>query len=122
MPFDSFFRELEKTNNRSEERILCYCRHPKVGQLKKHPDEKYYFEGECSPEKACFKIQFDCSRSTSRNLHVLTKISPKKRREWETRPTLDMFFEKDYFSRISKQDESTSSLRHDVQDQDDPQE
>jgi hypothetical protein len=119
MPFNSFFRELEKTNNRREERILCYCRHPRVGQLKKQPDGEYHFEGECSPEKACFKIQFDCSRSTSRNLQILTKISPKKRREWETRPTLDKFFEKDYFSRVSKQDESKSSLQHDAQAQDD---
>jgi hypothetical protein len=104
MPFDSFFRELEKTNNSGKERILCYCRHPKVGQLKKQIDNQYHFEGECSTDKACFKIQFDCSRSTSRSLHVLTKISPKKRREWETRPTLDDFFEKDYLSRVSKRD------------------
>ena len=88
MPFDSFFRELETTNH-GKERILCYCRHPKVGQLKLQADESY---------------QFDCSRSTSRSLQVLTKISPKKRREWETRPTLDDFFEKDYISRVSKRD------------------
>jgi hypothetical protein len=104
MTFDSFFRDLEKTNNRGEERVLCYCRHPKVGQLKVESDDSYVFEGECTTDKACFKIQFDCSRSTSRNLQVLAKISPKKRREWETRPTLDIFFEKDYISRVSKRD------------------
>ena len=114
MPFDSFFRELEKTNNSGKERILCSCRHPKVGQLKVQTDDNYLFEGECTTEKACFKIQFDCSRSTSRNLHVLTKISPKKRREWETRPTLDIFFGKDYISRVSKRDMPNPPPPHNV--------
>ncbi len=114
MPFDSFFRELEKTDNSGNERILCYCHHPKVGQLKKQSDGNFIFEGECSTDKACFKIQFDCSRSTSRNLQILTKVSSKKRREWEKRPTLDKFFKKDYISRVSKRDIPSPPPPHNV--------
>ncbi|PWI47208.1 hypothetical protein CEE45_12975 [Candidatus Heimdallarchaeota archaeon B3_Heim] len=120
MPFDSFFRELEKANNSGKERILCYCRHPNVGQLKIQPDDSYFFEGECTPNKACFKIKFDCSRIPSRNLQVLTKISSKKRKEWETRPTLDKFFEKDYFSRVSKQDAPSPSSQNNEDIKSDP--
>ncbi len=107
MSFDSFFKELVTTNNEDEQKPVCFCRHPRKGQLNEQPDGSHKFEGECSPDKACFKIQFDCARSLSKNMHILTKttkVSPKKRREWETRPTLERFFGKDYISRVNKRD------------------
>ena len=89
MSFDSFFKELVTTNNEDEQKPVCFCRHPRKGQLGEQPDGSHKFEGECSPDKACFKIQFDCARSVSKNMHVLTRtsnISSKKRREWESIP------------------------------------
>ncbi|MHA2346723.1 MAG: hypothetical protein ACXACP_08410, partial [Candidatus Hodarchaeales archaeon] len=106
MPFDSFFKELVSSNNKVNEKILCYCRHPKKGNLKMQPEGSYQYEGECNPEKACFKIQFDCARSTSRNLQVLTKGSPKRRKEWAVRPTLDEFFSENDLSRLRTDKES----------------
>jgi hypothetical protein len=105
MPFDSFFKELVKSNNKGQEKILCFCRHPKKGQLILKPDKSHYPEGECDTNKACYKIQFDCERSISRNLRILTKISPKKRREWESRPTLDTFFTKSDLTRLKTDNE-----------------
>jgi hypothetical protein len=107
MPFDSFFKELVSSNTNVDEKILCYCRHPKTGSLKKtEPDGSYQYEGECNPEKACFKIQFDCARSTSRKLQVLAKVSPKKRKEWGLRPTLDKFFTENDLTRLRTKEES----------------
>lgn len=106
MPFDSFFKELVSSNSKMDEKILCCCRHPKTGSLKRLPDGKYQHEGECNPEKACFKIHFDCARSVSRNLQVLVKVSPKKRKEWEVRPTLDKFFSNNDLSRLKLEEEA----------------
>ena len=104
MSFDSFFKELVTSNNEEEPKPICFCRHPKKGQLSENSDGSHKFEGECSPDKACFKIQFDCARSVSRKVSILTKVSPKKKREWESRPTLDNFFGKDYMSRVKRRD------------------
>ncbi len=105
MPFDSFFKELVSSNSKVNETPICFCRHPKSGSLKMQPEGLYQHEGECSPDKACFKIQFDCARSTSRKLQVIAKVSPKKRKEWEIRPTLDKFFTDNDLSRLKMEKE-----------------
>ena len=104
MSFDTFFKTLVTANPKREEKILCNCHHHCNGQLIKQPDGNFAFKGECSSEKACFKIQFDTLRSSSKNWQVLGKVSPKKRKEWEKRPTLDEFFSEDYISRVNKRD------------------
>jgi hypothetical protein len=104
MSFDSFFKNLVTVNPKREEKTLCNCRHPINGQLIKQADGSFTFIGECKPEKACFKIHLDAIRSSSKNWQVLVKVSPKKRKEWEKRPTLDEFFSEDYISRINKRD------------------
>ena len=114
MSFDSFFKTLVTTNPKRKEEIICNCRHPANGQLIRQPDGSFTFIGECNPEKACFKIHFDTMRSSSKNWHVFVKISPKKRREWEKRPTLDKFFSKDYISRVSKRDIPNPPPPHNV--------
>ena len=103
MPFDSFFKELVTANHKGKQKPICFCRHPKKGELFVQPDGSYKFEGECNQNKACFKIHFDCSRSLSKSMQVLN-LSPKKKREWEKRPTLDKYFGKDYESRVNKRD------------------
>ena len=114
MSFDSFFKTLVTANPKREEKVLCNCHHPNIGQLIRQPDGSFTFIGECNSEKACFKIHFDALRSSSKNWQLLSKISPKKRREWEKRPTLDDFFSKDYISRVNKRDMPNPPPPHSV--------
>ena len=114
MSFDSFFKTLVAINPKREEKVLCNCHHPNKGQLIRQPNGNFTFEGECKPKKACFKIQFDAYRSSSKNWQMLVKVSPKKRKEWEKRPTLDEFFSKDYISRVNKRDMPNPPPPHNV--------
>ena len=104
MSFDSFFKNLVTANPKREEKTLCNCRHPSKGQLIREADGSFTFIGDCNTEKACFKIHYDAMRSSSKKWQVLSKVSPKKRKEWEKRPTLDTFFSEDYISRVNKGD------------------
>ena len=101
-------------NPKREEKVLCNCHHPNNGQLSRQPDGNFTFEGDCNPEKACFKINFDALRSNSRNWEILAKVNPKKRKEWEKRPTLDEFFSKNYISRVNKSDMPSPPPPHNV--------
>jgi hypothetical protein len=114
MSFDSFFKTLVTANPKNQEKSLCNCRHPIDGQLIRQQYGEFTFIGECKPEKACFKIQFDTLRSSSKDWQVLVKVSTKKRREWEKRPTLDEFFSEDYISRVNKRDMPNPPPPHNV--------
>lgn len=114
MSFDSFFKTLVTINPKKEEKTLCNCRYPTKGQLIRQADGSFTFIGECNQEKACFKINFDALRSSSKNWQGLVKVSPKKRKEWEKRPTLDKFFSKDYISRVNKRDMPNPPPPHNV--------
>ncbi|MFW9905182.1 MAG: hypothetical protein ACFFFH_12660 [Candidatus Thorarchaeota archaeon] len=92
MHWDSFFRQLNSENPNKETSFLCTCREPGKGGLIHEPGRRLRFIGQCSQDKACFKIRFDSKRSLSRKLQIVSK--PRKRKEdkkKDTRLTLDEF-------------------------------
>ncbi|MFX1505246.1 MAG: hypothetical protein ACFFDC_03935 [Promethearchaeota archaeon] len=97
MYWDSFFRQLNSENAEKEKSFLCTCREPGKGCLIHEPGRRLRFIGNCSPDKACFKIRFDSKRSLSRKLQIVPK--PRKRKEdkkKDTRLTLDDFLSSSY--------------------------
>ncbi|MFX0123934.1 MAG: hypothetical protein ACFFAE_09870 [Candidatus Hodarchaeota archaeon] len=61
------------------------------------PGRRLRFIGQCSQDKACFKIRFDSKRSLSRKLQIVSK--PKKRKEVKRKDihlTLDAFLSSSY--------------------------
>ncbi|UCG01202.1 MAG: hypothetical protein JSW11_16485 [Candidatus Heimdallarchaeota archaeon] len=105
MYWDSFFRQLNSENSKKEKSFLCICRDPGKGGLIHEPGRRLRFVGQCSQDKACFKIRFDSKRSLSRKLQIVSK--PKKRKEEERkdiRLTLDAFLSPSYSLLDPKED------------------
>ncbi len=99
MYWDSFFRQLKSENSQEDKSVLCTCRESGKGCLIHEPGRSLRFIGQCSQDKACFKIRFDSKRSLTRKLQIVTK--PKKRKEEEkkdARLTLDAFLSPSYSS------------------------
>jgi len=97
MYWDSFFRQLNSENPKKEKILLCTCREPGKGGLIHEPGRRLRFIGQCSQDKACFKIRFDSKRSLSRKLQIVSK--PKRRQEdkkKDQRLTLDEFLKPSY--------------------------
>ena len=97
MHWDSFFRQLNSENLREEKSFLCTCREPGKGGLIHEPGRRLRFIGQCSQDKACFKIRFDSKRSLSKKLQIVSK--PKRRKEDKEkalRLTLDEFLKPSY--------------------------
>ena len=105
MYWDSFFRQLNSNNHKKEKSFLCTCREPGKGGLIHEPGRRLRFLGQCSQDKACFKIRFDSKRSLSRKLQIVSK--PRKRKqdkEKDTRLTLDDFLSPSYSFLDPKED------------------
>ena len=97
MHWDSFFRRLNSENLKEEKSFLCTCREPGKGGLVHEPGRGLCFIGQCSPDKACFKIRFDSKRILSRKLQIVPK--PKRQKEdkkKDLRLTLDEFLKPSY--------------------------
>lgn len=97
MYWDSFFRQLNSENHKKEKYFLCTCRETGKGGLIHEPTRRLRFIGQCSQDKACFKIRFDSKRVLSKKLQIVSK--PKRRKikgKEETCLTLDEFFHPSY--------------------------
>lgn len=96
MYWDSFFRQLSAENQKKEKYLLCTCREAGKGCLI-HEGGKLRFIGQCSHEKACFKIRFDSKRILSRKLQIVSKPKTKKEKKQKVlHLTLDMFLNPSY--------------------------
>lgn len=106
MYWDSFFRQLNSENNhKREDSFLCTCRETGKGGLIHEPGRNLSFIGQCSQDKACFKIRFDSKRILSKKLQIVSKpkrsvVSIKK----DLRLTLDDFLHPPYSSDDTKSD------------------
>lgn len=106
MYWDSFFRELNsEKQHKKEGSYLCTCRESGKGALVHEPGRRLRFIGQCSPDKACFKIRFDSKRVLSRKLQIVPKTRRIRRKEVrEPRITLDFFLGLSQTSRDTNSD------------------
>ena len=96
MYWDSFFRQLNSENPQKKEKyFLCTCREHGKGGLIHEPGRRLRFIGQCSQEKACFKIRFDSKRVLSRKLQIVSKPRKEKRKK-DLHLTLDGFLGPSY--------------------------
>jgi hypothetical protein len=90
MSFDEFFRDLNAgKNSQKGKNLLCSCNEKDIKGKLINEGNQFIFVGNCSKEKACFKIHFDCSSRLVEQPEIISKI---KRKPGVLRPTLDMFF------------------------------
>jgi hypothetical protein len=106
MYWDSFFRQLDReTSQNKDNHLLCTCREQGRGGLIHDPGKKIRFIGQCSPEKACFKIRFDSKRVLSRKLQIVSKAKTiKNQKAKSSRLTLDAFLGLSYTLRETNKD------------------
>ncbi|MFX0013909.1 MAG: hypothetical protein ACFFB2_13010 [Promethearchaeota archaeon] len=98
MHWDSFFRQLNSENPHEKEKYyLCQCRESGKGGLIHEPGRKLRFIGQCTQEKACFKIRFDSKRILSKKLQIIPKSKKRKEKKKKAeRLTLDKFLSSSY--------------------------
>ncbi len=90
MSYDAFFRDLKiSKKSQSEQSILCSCKKKDTKGRVVNEGEKLKFEGDCSKEKACFKIHFDCTTYLTMEPEIISKKSRKEK--GGIRCTLDQF-------------------------------
>ena len=106
MYWDSFFRQLNSEKQHKKGKyFLCTCRETGKGGLVHEPGKSLRFIGQCSQEKACFKIRFDSKRVLSRKLQIVSR--PKSRiekRKKDMSLTLDAFLDPSYSFVDNKRD------------------
>lgn len=90
MSFDAFFRDLKiGKKSQSDQSILCSCNKKGIKGRVVNEGGKFKFEGDCSKEKACFKIHFDCTTYLTIEPEIISKKSRKEK--GGIRWTLDQF-------------------------------
>lgn len=91
MSFDEFFRDLNAGKKSLKgENLLCSCNEKGMKGKVINEGNQFKFVGNCSKDKACFKIQFDCLNRLAEKPEIISKI--KRKEKGVLRPTLDMFF------------------------------
>jgi hypothetical protein len=98
MYWDPFFRQLNsETHHKKGKYFLCTCREAGKGGLIHEPGKRLRFIGQCSQEKACFKIRFDSKQVLSRKLQIVSRPKSRiKKRKKDLPITLDEFLGPSY--------------------------
>ncbi len=91
MSYDEFFRDLNAGKKpQVGQNLLCSCNEKDIKGKVINEGNQFIFIGNCSKEKACFKLHFDCSKHLTEEPEIIPKI--KRKEKGVSRPTLDMFF------------------------------
>lgn len=91
MSFDAFFRDLNAgKSSQKGQNTVCSCNEKDMKGKVINEGNQFKFEGDCSKEKACFKLNFDCLKHLTGKPEIIPRA--KQKEKGISRPTLDMFF------------------------------